>query len=67
MDNNTTVKKEEMTWKIILEGLFDLPTLASRINELAKDCKPLFKQQVIKEFVLLQAPLAFCRKEKKWS
>ena len=43
MDNNTTVKREELTWKNILEGLFDLSTLASRINELTKDCEQLFK------------------------
>ena len=46
MNNNTTVtsNKQELTWKEIFKlSLMDLPSLASRVNELTKECEQLIK------------------------
>ena len=46
MNNNATVisKEQELTWKEILKlSIMDLPTLASRINQLTKECEQLIK------------------------
>ena len=44
MNNNTTIETKSITWKEILKlTMSDLPMLATKINELTKECEQLVK------------------------